>query len=200
MYDISPVPASPAVISAYRSLWLNSLQVEPSCFGPDFASEAALSEDVWYERMNSPSRKTFIASVSSRVSQDVYKEGVSVASVGDTWVGTVTIQGPSALSPSSLAPLEKAGIAGNWAPYLLIAMWVHPDHRGKGIGYKLVARGLDWAREHEDPKFVGDVGKVVLLQCRDYNARGRALYTKAGFRDLLDVPVENEIRWMSVKL
>ncbi|KAH7885502.1 hypothetical protein F5I97DRAFT_1886100 [Phlebopus sp. FC_14] len=79
-------------------------------------------------------------------------------------------------------------------------MWVHPHHRGKGVGHELVMRGVEWVREHKDSKWTDEKEKVVILLVHDDNARGRALYAKAGFEDIVQMPMDNGERWMFLRL
>ena len=112
--------------------------------------------------------------------------------------------GPSSLHPSVLAPFEEAGVGANWEIYALFAMWVHPAHRGKGVGAQLVKACLEWARTHVDTKFSnegdGDLEKVVVLLVYNDNVVGRALYTKTGFTDLEEISSKEGERWMLAKV
>ncbi|KIJ64600.1 hypothetical protein HYDPIDRAFT_111973 [Hydnomerulius pinastri MD-312] len=208
MYKIFPipVPAPASAITAYKSLRLTSLQLDPASFGSNYAREVAFTDDVWHKRLNSPFKRTFVASIASASSPD----GTSASGAGgpdtdghEKWIGTVTILGPSELLPSTLAPFDEARVGANWAMYFLAAMWVHHDHRGKGVGYRLVKEGMEWARKNVDPKFANDEvekEKVVLLLVGDHNSGGRALYSRAGFRDLVEMPAQEGERWMVVKV
>ena len=55
----------------------------------------------------------------------------------------------------------------------LISMWVHPDHRGRGIAGALVGAVVDWAR--------GEGAAEVELWVVDGNAAAARTYAKAGF-------------------
>lgn len=55
----------------------------------------------------------------------------------------------------------------------LVSMWVHPAHRGRGIGAALVGAVVDWAR--------ADDATEVELWVVDGNDAAVHVYTKAGF-------------------
>ncbi len=56
----------------------------------------------------------------------------------------------------------------------LMAMWIHPDHRGTGAADALVSSVKDWAAE---------VGATqVRLNVVEGNGRARQCYERAGFR------------------
>jgi GNAT superfamily N-acetyltransferase len=56
----------------------------------------------------------------------------------------------------------------------LIAMYVLPDARGRGLGRALVAAVEDWARREGHPR--------VFLNVMDGNDAARALYESCGYR------------------
>ncbi len=58
----------------------------------------------------------------------------------------------------------------------LTNMYVEPEHRGAGLGARLLSAALAWCREQR-------VGSVVLWPTE----RSRPLYGRAGFRDTGDV-------------
>ncbi|KAF9240273.1 hypothetical protein BU15DRAFT_45918 [Melanogaster broomeanus] len=198
IFSIEP-PASPPTIAAYKALRLTCLQTDPASFSSNYAREVAFTDDVWQARLNSPFKRTFIASIRTASSEDAEHEDDGM----DAWIGTVTILGPSELWPSTLAPFVDAGVGANWEIYFLAAMWVHPAHRGKGVGAELVRAGLEWARTNVDPKFSDENverEKVVAMAVFENNTGGRALYSKVGFRDLVGVPAKDGERWLSIKV
>ncbi|KAI6044849.1 hypothetical protein EDC04DRAFT_3137602 [Pisolithus marmoratus] len=198
-YFSLPVPVTPPTIAAYKSLRFTSLRIDPACFSSSYAREAAYTDEFWYQWLSSPFKRTFVAAEITKVPS----ESESGPSDGHSWIGMVTILAPSEHLPATLEPLEKAGLGGKWESYFLVAMWVHPEHRGKGIAKELVKRGLEWARTFTDPKFPcvgGEREKVVVLVVHDYNKSACTLYTKMGFRDLTEVSCEEGYRWMVVKV
>lgn len=73
---------------------------------------------------------------------------------------------------------ETVGCAGGVVPagadaVLLIAMWISPGHRGRGIGDALVTEVVDWARENGWSR--------VVLDVADGNDAARRLFLRNGF-------------------
>jgi GNAT superfamily N-acetyltransferase len=190
-YTLFPVTEMES-LEKFKALRLTSLKIDPSSFGSTYEREIAFTPELWMKRLTSPFKRTFIASVNDQ--ED---------SANETWVGMVSILGPSELIPAVLEPFERAGVGADWNMYMVAGMWVHPAHRGRGLGTRLMKEGLEWARTNMDPKndTEGTRDKMVLLQVGSHNASGRALYQKAGFTDLSTMPPDKEGHiWMSLKV
>jgi GNAT superfamily N-acetyltransferase len=81
---------------------------------------------------------------------------------------------------AAVAESESAavGAIGAYTPeetgqVLLVAAWVAPVARGRGVGDALVAEVLDWAREHGHGR--------VELRVADGNTAARHLFLRNGF-------------------
>ena len=128
------------------------------------------------------------------------KEGFPESS---SWVATVTVLAPSELLPSTVERLEQSGWRPNWEPYLLVGLWVHPEHRSKGLAKELMKRGLEWARAFTGPKFTetnDETERMVALAVHDNNEAACTLYTKMGFHNLEGGSWEEGLRCMVVKV
>ena len=223
LYSVFPIklPLSQSQLNAYKSLRLLSLQIDPQAFISNYAREAAFADDIWREWLDSPLKQTLIASVTGTVQDtSVHEEerddgdNASVDSdppsnagtpeEAGEWVGMASIIGPSGIPSSILAPFSEAGVGANWQIYGLYAMWVHPAHRGKGVGVQLIKACLEWVRANVDPAFSsvndGYFEKVVALLVYDDNVAGRALYSRTGFTELEEVSAEVGQRWMVSKV
>ena len=67
-----------------------------------------------------------------------------------------------------------AGLDGDTAgESQLVAMWVHPGYRGRGIGSRLVTQVVEWAR--------GTGAEHLILWVADGNDAARQLYLRHGF-------------------
>lgn len=189
-YFSLPVPATPASIASYKSLRLASLQIDADSFSSKYTTEVAFTDETWHKRVGSPWARTFIAAIDP-TSQTVGNEDVPLSS----WVGTVTVLSPSAIPPTGTGAeaIEQVAMDGGWELYVLVALWVRPEHRGRGVAEQLVRRGIEWARTFADPKFMGNSGervKVMMVTAFDDNASACSLYTRMGFRELEDVQWE----------
>ena len=195
-YTVFPIepPASPSQLATYKTLRLTSLQIDPQAFLSTYAHEAAFSEDVWRARLDSSSKRTLVASVldASHARGDVNTLDKEVGETGE-WIGTARIVGPSDMPPCDLAAFKEAKVGDNWEIYGLYAMWVHPAHRGKGVGAQLVRTCLEWARADVDIEFSdensGDFEKVVVLFVYVDNVAAHAFYSREGFTYLDGVSV-----------
>ena len=90
-----------------------------------------------------------------------------VAEAGDQWVGTATVLAPDAGSVDYFGRAHRAERA------LLVAVWIDPDWRGRGILPALVDAAAEWARARGRAELALDVH-------RD-NPRARAAYGRLGF-------------------
>ncbi|KAH0831847.1 acyl-CoA N-acyltransferase [Lanmaoa asiatica] len=202
-YTIFPLepPVSPSQLAAYKTLRLASLRIDPHAFVSTYVREVGFSEDVWRQRLDSPFKRTLIASALDAASHECDRD---VNEETGECIGTASIIGPSEMPPYILAPFKEAGVCANWETYGLYAMWVHPAHRGKGVGAQLVEACLEWARTNVDIKFSsennGACEKVVLVLVYDNNVAGRALYSRMGFTDVEGVPAGEGERWMLCKV
>jgi ribosomal protein S18 acetylase RimI-like enzyme len=74
---------------------------------------------------------------------------------------------------------ERVGLAAGTPSYEtrhrrdLISMWVRPEHRGRGIGTRLLRAVAEWA--------AGDGAREVSLWVADGNQTAAFLYRRAGF-------------------
>lgn len=68
--------------------------------------------------------------------------------------------------------------ARTWCYADLLALAVHPDHRGRGLGRRLLARAIDAAREARRSLAV----RELRLTVADSNEGALRLFTAAGFR------------------
>ncbi|KAG2066890.1 hypothetical protein BDR04DRAFT_1159671 [Suillus decipiens] len=183
-------PITEPDVEKYKALRLTSLKIDPASFSSTYEREVAFTPQIWTQRLASCFRRTFIASVKD--------EG----SIDETWIGMISLLRPSELIPATLEPFERAGVGAEWDMYLVAGLWVHPEHRGRSLGTRLMKEGLEWVRTNMDPKndSEGKRDKMILLVVGDGNANGRALYQKMGFMDLTSMPKGEGKTYMSLKV
>ena len=92
--------------------------------------------------------------------------------------------------------------------YFMFGMWVHPEHRQKGVGRKLMEAGLAWARRDAKEGLTGQDdggeerlwGFEVWLSVKQSNHTARALYEGMGFKEVEDSLGEKGEVWMRRKV
>ncbi len=90
-----------------------------------------------------------------------------VAEHGRRWVGSVTVLVPEPALPDYFGRVRADGTA------LLVAVYLAPDHRGRGILGRLVGAAGAWA--------AAQGCTTLFLDVHEDNARARGAYTGLGF-------------------
>ena len=72
-------------------------------------------------------------------------------------------------------------------------MWVHPDHRHRELGEKLVDNGFAWARKNDASNTDGDQRKILLLEVYRSNEKAIALYQRVGFQQVPGPPTAPKV-------
>ncbi|KAJ7074162.1 acyl-CoA N-acyltransferase [Mycena amicta] len=152
-YRPIPQPISSADLDAYIALRLLALKTNPEAFGSTYTRELLNTLEIWRERIGNPGRITFIAADS----QDA-REG--------EWAGTASIITPE---------LAEADM------YYLVGMWVHPDHRRKGVGKTLVQNAIAWVRAQTEGQ--PDSKRRISLEVHRPNTGAKAMYDGLGFSE-----------------
>jgi GNAT superfamily N-acetyltransferase len=129
-----------------RSVRLAALADAPYAFGSTLAREQAFTEADWRGWLDRPGTLSVVAFLGA--------EPVGMVGAFPT--------------PGTEPTLETAVTT-----VMLVAMWAHPDHRGRGIGDALVTAVLRWAAETGWSR--------VVLRVADGNAAARALFLRHGF-------------------
>ncbi|KDQ62811.1 hypothetical protein JAAARDRAFT_30721 [Jaapia argillacea MUCL 33604] len=183
-----PIPSSDSDLTKFSTLRLLALRTDPSLFGSTYARELAFTPEVWRSRLDLDGRVTFVVSDEERRGE---------------WIGTMSLLGPDALKdiPHDI-PKE---ILRRGDLFNLVGLWVHPDHRGRGLGSRLVRAGFNYVEKYsrgsmedipmdnrlcaapinEEQSRVAPDGdrkaRLVVLKVSKDNEGARALYVKEGF-------------------
>jgi GNAT superfamily N-acetyltransferase len=169
------VPPTLYDINRYRDIRLEAIATDPSCFLSTYERELSLSEDEWRARLDSNEKATFTARATSDEDD-----------TDGRWVGTITILGPQTITqsmsefPEEITPREPMSI------YMIVGMWIHPDHRQKGIGKRLVGACFEWVLQRRSGVEKAENVAWVVLQVGANNVTARKLYEAMGFVEVED--------------
>lgn len=196
-------PASGLDIARYRHNRLLSLQSDRQYFGSNYEREAAFTAEDWRDRLDSPGKATFVASIATPGSDD-HSTGVypgrtneaTTAKEGDQvegWVGMATVLGPAAVANipvyANAGSLLEEG-TGHRSVYIIVGVWVKSEWRRRGIGMELMREALSWVRgdgEMQSEAFTTG-SKSVLLSVHASNIVARNAYRRCGFQELKECP------------
>ncbi|KAJ7286150.1 acyl-CoA N-acyltransferase [Mycena rebaudengoi] len=177
-YEIRPIPlpVTDDDLTKYIELRLLALKTNPEAFGSTYEGELANPRERWRLRIDTPERFTVVAHVVT-MEQGIRRE---------EWVGTASILTPKQVLYG--CEPEKDQIV----PYALVGMWVHPEHRRKGLGRKLVETGREWVRARTEG--LSDKDRQILLEVHSNNDGAKALYDGAAFVEATGVVPEDPNR------
>jgi GNAT superfamily N-acetyltransferase len=117
------------------------------------ARAEARPDDFW-------SQRTAVAALSDEAAQ-------FIAEAGRDWVGTLSVLNSQAGAVDYLGRPSAGGRA------LVVAVYVRPSHRGRGLLDSMMDAAADWAR---------DLGVTQLvLDVHELNAPARRAYVRLGF-------------------
>lgn len=150
----------PADALLFRTLRLEALATSPDSFGSNVSREEAFPMEVWEERT---SRTAFAFEL-------------------------VTLPGSAPGDKSTLHERAVGMVAYHWveqgeAPLAhLVGLWVHPEHRGKGLGSALV----EWVVEQvfSSGAVSAEQGRKLQLGVGERNDEVISMYERLGFRRL----------------
>ncbi|KAJ7047134.1 hypothetical protein C8F04DRAFT_221117 [Mycena alexandri] len=173
LYDIFPIalPPSDKDLENYVRLRLLGLKTNPEAFGSTFERESQNTQDEWKARVDNKERFTIIAQI---VSGDTEGE----------WIGTASILTPELIRAHTGDATMSA--------YMVVGMWVHPDHKRRGIAKKLVECGMNWVRART--KGMPDEQRRITLEVHRHNENAKALYEGLGFVELKNEECEDPTR------
>ncbi|KAH9478068.1 hypothetical protein JR316_0010305 [Psilocybe cubensis] len=136
------------LLSLYKYVRLAALLTNPEAFGSTYARETAFSDDAWAERVNERGRETLLALFHGSETHTATPSAPRENDKKETAIGTLTVLFPIMLAGHPQDPAYPPHIAEEVRAcevdvYMLVGMWVHPAHRGRGVGKALVQRAME---------------------------------------------------------
>lgn len=193
-YTIAPIPF-PVLhrhVDQYATLRLLALRTNPEGFSSTYQHEKTNTFEQWRERINRPDRITLIAVAS--------KDPANTPSLEDSeWVGILGILTPEFFKNEwDTLPLDfqqKFAMWSGTSTHILISMWVHPEHRRKGLGRNLISQAVEWVKHRDLP--AESKGSSIVLEVTKANVGVATLYREMGFVDIEEV---DDSIWMQRSL
>jgi GNAT superfamily N-acetyltransferase len=146
-YLLPTSPNSPNIsfhTGKFSALSLLALSTDPTSFGMSYHTECTFTPQIWHTRLTRPNIQIFICVAHP----STLPEELMTIDHG-SWVGMVTQIGPTGKeaywlgSESGCPEPEGDEVETKWHQ---TALWVHPEHRGKGVAGLLIQKGVDYAR------------------------------------------------------
>ncbi|KAJ7510172.1 hypothetical protein B0H11DRAFT_1958010 [Mycena galericulata] len=168
-YEVFPIslPVSEEDVTNYSQLRLLGLKTNPEAFGSTFEGESTNTRAKWRARIDTKERFTIIARLLTG-ENDPHEE----------WIGTASILTPELVGQGD----------SEVSPHVLVGMWVHPEHRRKGLAKKLIEVAIEYVRARTEG--MRDERRLLMLEVHNSNKGAKALYAGLGFMELKDVRVE----------
>ncbi|KAH7880047.1 uncharacterized protein C8R40DRAFT_1034807 [Lentinula edodes] len=220
-YSVVPIPFAPlpqSHVDKHAFLRLLALKTNPECFSSTLDDESRLSAEQWRGRIDTEDRVTFIA-VASEIQYAPFDAPLdptpssSSSSFADTsdssklldddtakWVGLVTVLTPEFLQErwdDLPRKFRKFAMRSGKPAHVLVSMWVHPEHRHKGLGRRLISQAVDWVKNRVEKPGVEDKRGDVVLEVFKQNTGAVMLYRAMGFEDIEEV---SPSIWMGRKI
>lgn len=191
-YEVLPISDPPTLsdIHGYREVRLTSLKTDPFSFSSTYEGEVAFSEETWRERLTGGSKASFLVRASGSSALDSDEDGGSGGSggSGETEGRTNQVVGSmTAMAARNLPASRLPSGATQDHTYFIFGMWVHPEHRRRGLCKMLVDSGLRWIKEDRAGKHAeGSDGMLteVWLAVTKTNNDAKMAYLALGFKDL----------------
>ncbi|KAK0445757.1 hypothetical protein EV421DRAFT_1708090 [Armillaria borealis] len=177
------VPPSEDEIDRYIAIRLLALQVDPSSFRTTYETAKSLPREKHVQRITSHDQVMVI---------------VSHKATGE-WIAMSGVASPKILAELDY-PLPEVVYEGRkGSGYLFVSLWVHPEHRRRGLAKRMFDRCIEWVRYHGTDTMAE---KFIANEVYSDNA-GRGLYKTLGLIERCGVKEQGSNRdvvWLSRSL
>ena len=175
-----------------RTVRLRALKTDPEAFSSLYASELQQKISFWESRLLNPLARLLIG-----VPTPLDGADPRGAILNSDWAGILTLLGPIAVDPdtrdeakswmkfrSVKQPAISSDLRGGATDleYHLVAMWVAPEMRRKGVRSLLIERALDSVKE--DLESLPAKKAIVTIGTSDAATAAQAVYSSSGFRQV----------------
>ncbi|KAG7445579.1 uncharacterized protein BT62DRAFT_932711 [Guyanagaster necrorhizus] len=177
------VPPSESEIDQWIAIRLLALQVDPSSFRTTYEYAKSISREKHIQRIDSHDQVAVI---------------VSHKATGE-WIAMSGVASPKILAKLNYPVPEEVYEGRKGSGYLFVSLWVHPEHRRRGLAKKMFDRCIEWARGH-DADAVTE--KFVANEVYSDN-ESRGLYRRLGLIERCEVKEPDGNRnvvWLSRSL
>ena len=173
-----------------RTVRLRALKTDPEAFSSLYASELQQKSSFWESRLLNPLARLLVG-----LSTPLDGADPTGAILKSEWAAILTLLGPIAVDPHTrdeaktwmqFRSVKQPAIASDLRDgvtdleYHLVAMWVAPEMRRRGVGSLLIEKALDSVREDLDS--LPAKKAIVTIGTSDTALAAQALYTSSGFR------------------
>lgn len=184
---------------AFRGLRLRALQSDPASFSSSYTTESQQPLSFWTKRLRNPQAKTF-----ALIDRDIgaQRHQVSGPAPERLWLGMLVLLGPEAVDPNAFdnASSWKATLTENSCKseepqsqvtrieplpassvlaYHIVAVYVAPEVRGKGLAKKLMSSAF--AAVEQDLEEKGSNNAICTIGVAKDIPAARKTYESMGF-------------------
>jgi len=185
----------------YKSLRLESLKTDPESFASSYEQEVAFTDDVWSDRLKNPLARSFIA-LDLRDVPQTNSEAHSDSTVALPWVGITVLLGPRIfmgdIPTANTSPWklfygaqaetieESESIEPMTRMYVINAVWIKPDARGRGIAKRLMDEVIKVAQQDFENQTGPDDTGLCMCFVEKENTAATRLYKACGFGEIAE--------------
>ena len=183
-------PDLPQLARLSRTTRLRALKTNPEAFSSVYAIELQQKTSFWESRLLNPLGRLLVG-----LSTQLDGADPSELILTSDWTGILTLLGPVAVDPdtrdeaTSWTKFRSGGKPETSSDlrdgvtaleYHLVAMWVAPEMRRKGVGSLLIKKALELVKEDLDS--LSATKAIVTIGASDTAMAAQALCRSSGFR------------------